>query len=188
MSQPQFAFSACCFWLTIFAFDGERICAASPAGRQRDELAVFDRFVGAWVFPPRSEHSFSAHLECKWILNKQFLQVDTKLIDATNTSTSGRTLIDYNQKKNCYRQWKFSDSGDVITAHGTWNEKATSLVLSGRKPNGNENESTIEFVDGNTIVFGEREFLDGEPPRVGVVRFVLSRVSPKATNQPKSVK
>ena len=60
--------------------------------------------------------------------------------------------------------------------HGAWNEDTSSLMMSGRAPNGNDEESRVEIIDDNTMIFAVREFLDDKHTRMAVVRFTLRRV------------
>ncbi len=187
MDKSQLAFATGCFLLTLFALGHDPTRAAPPTDELLDQRAVLDRLVGSWVLESEAKHGLSACQECKWILNKRFFQIDTKLTGVRSPSSAWRTIIEYDQENRCFQQWKFSDNGEVNTARGTWNEKTSSLVLSGRTPNGNDSESKIEIVDDKTIVISEREFLDDEHTRIGVVRFVLGRVRVIAPDRSKPV-
>jgi len=162
---------------------GPAACAEPPTDEPLTELAVLDALVGSWVFRPDAQDGFSARQECKWILNEQFLEIDTQVLRPGHPPSSWRTLITYDKTGNCYRQWKFSDNGDVSTAHGAWNEKASTLKLSGRTPNGNDEESITEITNDNTMIFGVHEFLDEKHTRMAGVRFTLSRVPPRKDHQ-----
>ena len=180
--MPQPTFAMCCLCLTILTFGMEAACAPPPADEPLDKLAVLDRLVGSWVFRPDSQ-DFSARQECKWILNKQFLEIDTHVICAGQPPSSWRTLISYDQTSHCYRQWKFSDKGVVSTEHGTWNEDASELNLSGRTPSGNDSISSIKIYDDNEISFDVREFVDEKHTKLNSVMFHLSRVTPTKDHQ-----
>jgi len=158
-------------------------CGAPPTDEPLAKLAVLDPLVGSWVFRPDAQDGFSARQECKWILNQQFLEIDTHVLRPGHPPSSWRTLITYDQSSNCYRQWKFSDKGVVSTEHGGWNEKTSTLKMSGPTPNGNDSQSSIEIIDDNTLDVVVREFLDEEHTRMAVVRFTLSRVLPTKDQQ-----
>lgn len=179
MATPQPTFATCCIWLTIVMVGS----AAPPADEPLTKVAVLDPLVGSWVFRPDAQDGFSARQECKWILNKQFLEIDTHVLCPGHPPSSWRTLITYDQTSKCYRQWKFSDKGVVSTEHGAWNEKTSSLNLSGRTPNGNDSNSKIEIIDDNTMIFEVREFLDEKHTEMAMVMFTLSRVPPTKDHQ-----
>ncbi|MFN0197979.1 MAG: DUF1579 family protein [Planctomycetaceae bacterium] len=186
MATPQPTFAMCCIWLTILMVGSPAACAEPPKDEPLTELAVLEPLVGSWGLRPDAPldgFSVSVRQECKWILNKQFLEIDTHLLLPGHPPSSWRTLITYDQTSNCYRQWKFSDNGDVSTAHGAWNEKTSSLILSGRTPNSNGSKSKIEIIDDNTMRFDMREFLDDTNARMATISFTLSRVPPTEDHQ-----
>lgn len=178
MATLQPTLATCCIWLTIVMVGSPAACAAPPADELLAKFAVLDPLVGSWVFRPDAQDGFSARQECKWILNKQFLEIDTLVLRPGHPPSSWRTLITYDQTSKCYRQWKFSDNGVVSTENGAWNENTATLKLSGRTPNGNDSESSVKIIDDNKMIFDVREFLDEKHTQMGVVRFTLSRVPP----------
>lgn len=182
MPTPQPTFSTYCIWLTILMFGSPAACAEPPTDEPLSELAVLDPIVGSWVFRPDAQDGFSARQECKWILNKQFLEIDTEVLRPGQAASSWRTLITYDKANHCYRLWKFSDNGVVSTEQGAWNEKTSTLKLSGRTLIGNDSESKI-IIDDNEMYFGVREFFDEEPPRIAATFFILSRVPPTKDRQ-----
>lgn len=177
MATPQLTLAMCCIWFASPMFASSAACAAPPADDPPTELAVLDALVGSWVFQRDAQDGYSARQECKWILNKQFLEIDTHLARPGHVPSSWRTLIGYDRASNCYRQWKFADSGDVSTAHGTWNEKTSTLRLSGRTPNGNDELSSVKLIDDNAIQVSVTEIVSDE--KRAVVMFTLRRVPPQ---------
>jgi len=184
MVAPQTTFAMCCIWFTILMFGRPAVGGAPPADEPLAKLAVLDPLVGSWMFGAEKQDGFSARQECKWILNKRFLEIATQVLRPGHPPSSWRTLITYDKTGDCYRQWKFSDNGAVSTAHGAWNENTSSLILSGRTPNGNDEESSVKIIDDNTMIFAVREFLDDKHTRVVVVRFALQRVPSEEDQQP----
>lgn len=176
MATPLRAFAMCGIWFAILVFGGAAACAAPPADESLTKLGVLDSLVGSWVFGVEKQDGFSARQECKWVLNRQFLEIDTQVFRAGHPPASWRTLVTYDKIDDCYRQWKFSDTGVVSTAQGAWNEDALSLILSGRTPNGNDEESSVKILDDDTMIVAVREFLDEERTRMAVIRFTLRRV------------
>ncbi len=174
MAQPTL--TVYCSWFAILMFGSEAVHAAPPTVEPLDRLSVLDPFVGSWVFQLDKKESFSARQECRWILNKQFLTIDTQVIRPGQAPISWRTLITYDKTCGCYRQWKFSDNGTVSTAKGTWNENSSILKLSGRTANGHIEELRLEMIDDNTIILNVREFLDDKQTRADVIGLMLRRL------------
>lgn len=189
MATPPPTLATRCLWLTILMVGSPPAWAAPPADESLTKLAVLDPLVGSWVFKPEQPDGFSARQECKWILNKQFLEIDTHVLLPGQPPASWRTLITYDETSNCYRQWKFSDKGVVSTEQGAWNEnksslkKKSSLNLSGRTPNGNDSKSKFEIIEDNSMIVEVSEFLDDKHTRMATVRFTLRRVPPKKDPQ-----
>ncbi|MEO2034563.1 MAG: hypothetical protein ABGZ35_21005 [Planctomycetaceae bacterium] len=181
MARPQLRISTYCIWLTSFVLGIEAACAAPPADEPLNQLAVLDALVGSWVFRPDAQDGFSARQECKLILNKQFLEIDTHVLRPRHAPASWRALITYDQTGNCYRQWKFSDNGDVSTAHGAWNENTSTLKLSGRSPNGNDSKTSVEIIDGKMMIVSVSEVMSDD--KRAVVRFTLGRAPPTEDKQ-----
>ena len=173
--MPKSTFVTCCLCLTIFMFGLEAASAPPPADKPLDKLAVLDPLVGSWV---QAVDHYSARQECKWILNKQFLEIDTHIHWPGQPPSSWRTLMTYDQTSDCYRQWKFSDNGAVSTEQGTWNENTAELNLSGHLPNGNDSESCFQICHDNSIKFYVREFVDEKHTRLNTIGLTLDRVHP----------
>lgn len=171
-------------WLIIFMLGSSAVCAEPPADAPHPELSVLESFVGSWLFETEKQVGFSARQECRWILNKQFLEIDTQVLLPGHPPSSWRMLITYDKADACYRQWKFSDDGTVSTAHGTWDDDTSTLTLSGRASSGNHEESRIALIEDNMMVFAVREFLDDKRTRMSVVRFTLNRVPAAEERQP----
>lgn len=184
MATPQPRLGTCCVWLILLVVGVPAFCAEPAKEEPLPELVALDRLVGAWVFQPDAVDGFSARQECKWILNRHFLEIDTRLLRPGHPPASWRTLVTYDKTANCYRQWKFSDQGIVSTEQGTWDEKKSTLKLTGRTPLGNESESRFKIVDDDTLQVDVREYLDQQRSRIAVVSLTLSRVLSRDGRQP----
>lgn len=179
--MPGVNFATCWSWFTVLVLLTSAARAVPPGEDVRGELAVLDSLVGSWVLRPDDQHGFSARQECRWILKNQFLEIDTHVTHAGHVS-SWRTLLSYDRTNHCYRQWMFSDKGDVSTAHGAWDESRSTLKLSGSTANGNDLQSSVKVVDDKTLIVTVSEMISNDQRTV--VRLTLTRVAPTEDPQP----
>ena len=174
MSQRRIA--AYCMWLTVVMLSRPLVGEEPSTEAPPTELAVLDALVGSWKLQSAADVGISARQECQWILNRQFLEIDTHVHFQGQPPSFWRTLISYDTTDNCYRQWKFSGDGDVSTATGAWNRKTSALKLTGRTRNGNAEESRIRIINDRTMEVDVREFLDEQHTRMAAVAITLDRV------------
>lgn len=168
----------CCTWLAVLTFASPLVVAAPPADQPSDELAVLEPLVGSWVFGEVEGNGFSARQEYRWILDKQFLEIDTQVFRPGHPTSSWRTLVGYDQEEECYRQWRFSDGGAVSTASGEWDADTSTLRLTGRTSDGHDSESAFKIMGDDAVMTTVREYLDDNHTRMSVARFMLTRVDP----------
>ena len=173
--------AVCCLWIAMIVnFANPATCVEPAADQPLNGIAVLDCLVGSWIF---TQDGFSASQECKWILNRQYLEIDTHVLIEGQATSSWRTLIASEQATGRYRQWRFSDNGVVSVEDGAWNESNSTLTLTGHHVAGHDSESTIKVLDDNTIEVNVREVLDDKDTRRHSVLLNLSRVPPTVRDQ-----
>lgn len=108
-----------------------------PAAAHGAEQKILEKFVGDWRASYRvpkcewspQEKSGTADLTTDRIVGGKFIQEKSEHSD----STSGSTLLTYDELRKCYRSWWFSSTGQMSESAGQWDAASRTMIWTSAK-------------------------------------------------------
>lgn len=129
------------------------------------QLAALEWLVGDWE---AEEHGATAHVTCRWIGNKSFLERKSKVTKADGSSATSLQIIGWNGRLGRIQSWMFSSDGShaVGTFSPAGDEHGGVIEMVGTLADGSESiaVNVVKRLDENAFTWQSTERRAGGEP------------------------
>jgi len=145
--------------------------AVADAGNQA-RLKELEWLVGDWQ---PEDKAGVVTVSCKWVLNKNYLQLDFTVKTKDGESLTVQQMVGYDATAGQIKSWFFDSHGGHGEAYWTrkgnkWTMQNVGVLADGRTGSAT---NTIQFVDEKTFTFHSQDReIDGQPIGDSDVKFI----------------
>ena len=133
--------------------------------------------VGSWTSGKHKDDASCIRQECRWILNRKYLEIETFIDIKPHPTKTWKTLIAYDPTGNSYRPWNYADDGVVTAEQGSWDKRKQQIDFKGHTSTGCESISSLRLIKKDFLERDVSVYVDDDRDVLSGVAFTLERVS-----------